>query len=153
MAARRYRYSVGNEEDPGDPWGRSELLIEPDGAVSLQHVFPGPLAARAWTGRVRPAALDALRDSLERAGFPAGPAAPPAAGSGLRRLTVETRDGSASVVLPWHLPASAPSGYAETFDVLDGVIRQVTGSAVAYPSTQSDIVSDIAEAPAGDPLI
>ncbi|WP_433726021.1 hypothetical protein ACQP2Y_08185 [Actinoplanes sp. CA-051413] len=143
MAARRYGYSVGNESDPGDPWGRSELSIEPDGRVSLRHHFPGPLATRGWTGRVEAAALEALRGALEEAGFPDGPSAPPVAGSGLRRLTV----GTAYVALPWHLPA-AQAAYAKAFDLLDGVIHELTAGAVAYPTTHTGLVSDIT--PAGE---
>ncbi len=146
MTARRYRYRVGNEHDPGDPWGRSDLVVEPDGAVSLQHHFPVSPSASAWTGRVRPAALEALSVALEQAGFPAGPASPPPAGSGLRRLTVETPDGSAGVVLPWNGTSSLP-GYAQACDILDGVIRQLTGGLVGYPSTQPTIVTDIVTAP------
>ena len=33
------RYSVGNEHDPGDPWGRSELVIHADGSARLDHHF------------------------------------------------------------------------------------------------------------------
>ncbi|MEU8613145.1 hypothetical protein AB0C29_34705 [Actinoplanes sp. NPDC048791] len=142
MAARRYGYSVGNESDPGDPWGRSELSIEADGRVSLRHHFPGPLATRGWTGRVEATMLEALRGALEEAGFPDGPSAPPVAGSGLRRLTV----GTAYVALPWHLPA-AQAAYAKAFDLLDGVIHELTAGAVAYSTTHTGLVSDINEAP------
>jgi len=33
MAWLTIRYSVGNEHNPGDPWGRSELVIRADDRV------------------------------------------------------------------------------------------------------------------------
>ncbi|GAA3337147.1 hypothetical protein GCM10020358_12350 [Amorphoplanes nipponensis] len=142
MTERRYRYSVGNEHDPGDPWGRSELVIEPDGVTRLDHHFPVSPGPRSWTGRIPPAAVRALWRGLEQAGFPAGPASPPPAGSALRRLTVETPRGAVGVVLPWNLAASA-EGYAAVADLIDGVISQLTGGAVDHPSTRPAVVSDI----------
>jgi hypothetical protein len=62
------RYSVGNEHNPADPWGRSEL-----GLVS------------------------------------------------------------------WDDPA-LPPGYAEVFDLIDAVIRQLSGDAVDYPTTRGPVV-------------
>ncbi len=47
MAAGRYDramtgltigYSVGNEHNPSDPWGRSELVIQADGSARLDHI-------------------------------------------------------------------------------------------------------------------
>ncbi|MFI7543953.1 hypothetical protein [Actinoplanes sp. NPDC049599] len=60
MTARRCRYSVGNEHDPGDPYG----------TASLHHRFPVTPGAHGWTGQVQPAALRALAGALARAGFP-----------------------------------------------------------------------------------
>ena len=34
-------------------------------------------------------------------------------------------------------------GYAEAFDVLDGVIRQLSGEDVSYPTKQQKIVRNI----------
>lgn len=39
MASFTVRYSVGNEHNPGDPWGRSELVIHADGSARLDHHF------------------------------------------------------------------------------------------------------------------
>src|ERR1044072_3593344 len=66
-------YSVGNEHDPGDPWGRSELGLQPDGSARLDHFFSRRGPAGAWTGRVDEAALRTLWSALEQAGFPAAP--------------------------------------------------------------------------------
>jgi len=60
----------------------------------------------------------------------------------LRRLTVETDGTPQHAILDWHRTSSLP-GYAEAFDLLDGVIRQLSGDAVPYPTTQPAIVRDI----------
>lgn len=143
MPARTVRYSAGNEHNPGNPWGRSELVIAPDGSARLDHHFSRQPRAGAWTGRVDAAALGALWAALERAGFPAAPPLRPVAGATLRTLTV-LRDGAApqQALLDWHQAASLP-GYAEAFDLLDGVVRQLSGGEVPYPSAQPPIVADI----------
>jgi hypothetical protein len=73
MASFTVRYSVGNEHDPGDPWGRSELVIQADGSARLDHHFSRGREPRAWAGRVDAAALGQLLAALDRAGFPAVP--------------------------------------------------------------------------------
>jgi hypothetical protein len=143
MTVRLLRYSVGNENNPGDPWGRSELVIQPDGTARLDHHFSRVRMVSAWTGQVDATALDALWAALERAGFPAVPTSPPVGGASLRRLTLEVDGTSQQASVDWHLASSLP-GYAEAFDVLDGVVRQLSGDAVAYPTGQSGIVRNIA---------
>jgi hypothetical protein len=137
------RYTVGNEHDPGDPWGRSELVIHADGSARLEHRFSRVPGAGAWTGQVDGAALNALRVALDRAGFPAAPPpVPPVAEATPRRLAVEL-DGAAYHVTVGRAAASLP-GYAEAFDLLDGIIRQLSGDVVDYPTSQPPIVRDIA---------
>ena len=144
MAGAAIRYSTGSEHSPADPWGRSELAIEPGGRARLDHHFSRGRPARAWTGQVDPAALAALRAALHEAGFPAvpgpGPLPPDAA---VRRLAVEADGTAQQVSLGWHQTPSLP-GYATAFDILDGVIRQLSGDTVPYPSAQPQIVRDIA---------
>jgi hypothetical protein len=48
--------------------------------------------------------------------------------------------------LGWHQTPSLP-GYATAFDILDGVIRQLSGGVVPYSSAQPAIVSGIAQLP------
>jgi hypothetical protein len=163
MASSTVRYSVGNEHNPGDPWGRSELVIHPDGSARLDHHFSRGREPRAWTGQVDLAALGELLTALRRAGFPAVPpmpALPP--GATLRRLALEANgtangtvgsatdgaaDGATSGVpqqalVGWHQAPSMP-GYAEAFDLLDAVIRQLSGDAVRYPTKRGQIVHGI----------
>jgi hypothetical protein len=153
MAGRTIRYRVGNEHNPTDPWGRSELVIHPDGTARLDHFFSrgGPAGpAGTWTGRVDPDALAQFWTHLTRAGFPAVPAASPLPpDSTVRTLTVEAdgrdgRDGSSEhAYVSWHQTPSLP-GYAEAFDLIDAVIRQLSQDAVRYPTEQAQIVYDIA---------
>ena len=45
--------------------------------------------------------------------------------------------------LDWHRSTALP-GYADVFDLLDGVIRQLSGDSVRYPTSQPTVVSEIA---------
>jgi hypothetical protein len=135
-------YSVGNERNPGDPWGRSELVIAADGSARLDHYFSRAGGAGGWTGQVDATVLEALRSALERAGFPAAPMFRPVAGSTVRVLTVEEQGNRRQALVDWHQALSLP-GYAEAFDLLDGVIRQLSGGTVGYPTKQSAVVHDI----------
>ena len=144
---RQVHYSVGNESNPGDPWGRSELVVAGDGAAHLEHHFSRARTVGAWSGRVDPAALDQLWQALEVASFPAAPTTPFVPGSSLRRLTVTIDGVPAQAILDWHTTSTMP-GYAEAFDLLDGIVRQLSGDAVPYPTTQPPIVHDVAAVPA-----
>jgi hypothetical protein len=80
--------------------------------------------------------------ALDRAGFPAVPEFRPVAGATFRTLTVEAGGTTRQALLDWHQAPALP-GYSEAFDLLDGVIRQLSGGAVPYPSTQPVLVRDI----------
>jgi len=143
MTTRQVHYTVGNENNPTDPFGRSVLVIGPDGAASLEHHFSRSRTVGRWTGRVDPAALQSLWSALELAGFPAMPTATFLPGSSLRQLTVDVDGTPQQTLIDWHGAAKLP-GYAEAFDLLDGVIRQLSGDSVTYPTKQPPIVHDIA---------
>jgi uncharacterized protein YjbI with pentapeptide repeats len=145
MAERAVRYSTGNENNPADPFGRSELTVQPGGAARLEHHFPAHGPVRAWTGRVGGAALDELWAALDEAGFPAAPGGALPPDSTLRRLVIEDGGTTRQAAVGWHQAASLP-GYATAFDIIDGVIRQLSGEVVRYRSTQPPIVTEIAEA-------
>jgi hypothetical protein len=145
MAMRVVRYSVGNENNPSDPWGRSELMIGADGVARLDHFYSRRVPSTgAWTGRVAPAALDALWAGLEQAGFPVPPSQTFMPGSTIRQLTVEVDGVPQSTMVDYHKSSKFP-GYAEAFDVLDGVIRQLSGDTVPHPTKQPPIVSDVTD--------
>jgi hypothetical protein len=135
-------YSVGNEHNPGNPWGRSELVITPDGHARFDHFFSRQSGTGSWVGQIGQAALASLWAALDRAGFPEVPAFQPVAGATLRVLTLQIGDTQQTAVTDWHEAPALP-GYAEAFDVLDGVISQLSGGRVPYPSAQAPIVRDI----------
>ena len=140
MAWIMIRYSVGNEHDPGDPWGRSELVIRADGSVRLDHHFSRGGGARAWVGCVDAAVLGELLAALDRAGFPAVPATGPLPpGAALRRLTVEGDGVAREALVSWHRTQSLP-GYDEAFGLIDAVIRQLSGDAVPYKAERGPVV-------------
>lgn len=114
-------YSVGNKNNPGDPWGRTELTIEIDGSARLDQDSLGGLFA--WTGRVVPSALDRFWSALEEAGFPEFPMLMPPAGSATRYLTVGDGPSAREIFLPYHAPVR---GYSDAFFLLDSVIRQLS---------------------------
>lgn len=147
MAMRVLRYSVGNEHDPGDPWGRSELVIQHDGGARLDHHFSRVGTVSAWTGRIDEVALEALWSALQRAAFPMAPNTLLTPGASPRRLTVEGEGASEQAVIGYH-EASALPGYAEAFDLLDAIARQLSGDAVTYPTSLPMIVRDVVEVPA-----
>jgi hypothetical protein len=134
------RYSVGNEHNPADPLGRSELVIHPDGSARLDHHFSRGGEPRAWSGHVDAAALDELLAALDRAGFPPSRPAqgfPP--DSALRWLAVEAAGAVQQGVISRDDPSPQP-GYAAAFDLIDAVIRQLSGAAVNYPTKRGTVV-------------
>jgi hypothetical protein len=98
------------------------------------------LAASAAAGHVDAPVPGELLAALGRAGFPAVPPAgslPPDAA--LRRLTVEAGGTVQEALVSWHQTPSLP-GYAEAFDLIDAVIRQLSEDAVRYPTKQGQVV-------------
>ncbi len=147
MAWLTIRYSVGNEHNPGDPWGRSELVIRADGSARLDHHFSRGRGSRAWAGDIDPVALDDLTAALDRAGFPLVPPEPPLPpDSALCWLTVEEEDDPAQQALVARHRASSLPGYAEAFGLLDAAIRELSGDAVQYPATGRSVVRGAAAA-------
>jgi uncharacterized protein YjbI with pentapeptide repeats len=145
MTGRTIRYRTGNEHNPSDPFGRSELVLHADGQARLDHHFSRKRRTGAWTGQVDAAAVSALFAALDEAGFPAVPGPgflPP--DSTTRTLIVEAGGASQQVSLGWHQTPPQP-GYGVAFDILDGVIRQLSGTDVPYRSTQPPIVGNITE--------
>jgi hypothetical protein len=135
MAARVLRYSAGNEHNPADPWGRSELTVRGDGRAELEQHHSRRAGTSAWGGQVDPAALDALWAALDQAGFPAPPPARPVPpDSVIRRLTVEAEgaegaEGAAQTVLL----AGPAQGYGAVVALLDGLIHRLSEGTVGRP--------------------
>jgi hypothetical protein len=137
----RIEYATGLENAPGDPFGRTELVIEPDGAARLEHRHVG--RHRAWTGRIDPQVLERLQAALERAGFPNVARHPVPAGATIRTLVAE-RDGSREGVhVAWHAAKDLP-GYDEAFAILDSLVRQMSEDTVkAAPDSLPPAVAEL----------
>jgi hypothetical protein len=139
------RYRVGNEHNPADPWGRSELVIHPCGSARLDHHFSMGGESRAWFGHVDSAAFGELLAALEQAGFPPfAPAVPFPPDTTLRWLAVEADGAVRQGIINWDDPAPQP-GYAVAFDLIDAVICQLSGDAVGYPTKRGTVVHGAVE--------
>ncbi|AUX38748.1 uncharacterized protein SOCE26_001260 [Sorangium cellulosum] len=123
----RVEYEAGNEHNPGDPFGRTVLVIDALGVARLENYRIGQ--HHAWTGVIDPAVLSRLTAALQAAGFPAAPRLPVPAGSALRHLSVSGAL-SGQVLLPWHGVAQL-AGYNDAFAVLDSLVRQLSRGALA----------------------
>jgi hypothetical protein len=125
MTPRALRYSAGNEHSPTDPWGRSELVIQPDGRARLDHHFSRGRGTRVWTGRVGAAALNALWAAVDQSGFPAAPRPQLVPDATVHQLTVQAGEGPSQQAIVDRL--QPPPGYGAVFDLLDQVIGQLSG--------------------------
>ncbi len=119
-------YTIGNEHDPGDPFGRIALHIELDGAAKLEH--HSRAGNSAWAGQVDTAQIEAFMRALDRARFPSVPQHMPPAGSAMRRLTVEM-NGEVQGVLMTESLGNELDGYKDAFAILDSLAVQLSGGA------------------------
>ncbi|MGZ3454051.1 MAG: hypothetical protein ACXVEF_30875 [Polyangiales bacterium] len=140
----RIGYRVGSERNPGDPFGRSNLEIQPDGCARLdQHTRAG---TTSWTGIVSSTALEQFWNALEEADFPVIPRHPVPAGSAIRALIVGPHaPESPSAHIAYHAAAELP-GYGVAFGILDQVIRQISEDTVKCVPLGEPIVEQVARA-------
>lgn len=138
----RIEYHVGNEYDPGNPFGRSALTIDVDGRARHELITRGP--SFAWTAVVIASARERLWSALEEAGFPACPMIMPPAGATIRSLTVGEGADAATIDLPFH---ASVAGYDVAFSILDAILRQTSEDMVKdAPATSSPLVEGVARA-------
>jgi hypothetical protein len=107
----RITYGVGNKNNPGDPWGHTELTIELDGRARLDQDALG--GAFSWTGTVAASALESFWSALEEGGFPAVPEHPVPAGSATRILTIGADPRSPVVYIAYHAVSSWTNAASE----------------------------------------
>jgi hypothetical protein len=137
----RLTYSVGNEHNPANPFGRNELAIECDGAVRLEHHRFGQ--QRGWTGSVGRAVLDRLWTALDLAEFPNIAYQRLPADSTIRVLSAESGPIRETVHVAWHAAKDLP-GYDEAFMILDAIVRELSEDTVRVTSAlQPPFVTDI----------
>jgi hypothetical protein len=129
----RIDYSAGNEHAPSNPWGRTDLSIEPDGKASLEHRRLGRY--RAWRGSVDAATVTRVHDALAKVGFPDVPPHPVAAGATIRVLTFVEGERQRTAMVAWHAAKDLP-GYAEAFEVLDSIVRQLSEDTVPLAANE-----------------
>lgn len=119
----RISYGVGNKYNPGDPWGRSSLVIEPDGSARLDQDTLGGVFS--FTGTVTAAALERFWKALDEAGFPTVAEHKTPAGSATRSLTIGDAPDAPTARIAYHATGSMP-GYGVAFSLLDSVVRQIS---------------------------
>ena len=143
MERDRIYYQVGSEHNPGDPFGRSNLVIEIDGVARLdQYTRAGH---SAWTGKVAVSALDKFWGALDEAGYPDFPYHLAPGGSAIRDLNVGG-PGKKSAYIAYHAAESIP-GYNVAFHLLDTIIRQISEDTVkAVPAGDRTLVHTITRA-------
>jgi hypothetical protein len=138
---RRLDYNAGLENAPGDPFGRTELSLEPDGSARLTHKHVGEV--RTWTAKVDVTTLQTLWDALERGGFPTIPPHRIPGGSAMRTLVAHVGDAQQTGHVAWN-SAKDLAGYSDAFPILDSIVRQISEDTVqAAPNTLPPCVTDI----------
>ena len=137
----RIYYTIGNEHNPGDAFGRIILTIEADGSAVLEHHTRS--SAATWTGRVDPSAIERIRSALAASSFPDRPREPVPAGSTIRQLELVTDDEPQYAQLTDDQGASL-DGYQDAFAVLDSLAIQMSGGAYGRGSdTLEPSVTDV----------
>lgn len=115
-------YSIGNEHNPTDPFGRVHLRISPSGTAALENV--SRRGRRAWRAMVRPESMERLQAALIASGFPAMPLTPAVPDAAIRVLTV-------GPVTAYVSPEAAKlPGYVEVFGLLDAIADEISGGTV-----------------------
>lgn len=142
MTRGRLTYTVGNEKNPSNPFGRSVLAIEVAGAARLDH-HTRDGGHTAFAGTVVPGALDRIWAGLDKAKFPNAPTQVMTVGSTIRILAVEVGGKKDTAHIEWHA-ATQFAGYAEAFLLLDQLIRQLSGNTVErVAATTDELVTNI----------
>jgi hypothetical protein len=120
----RLTYTIGSEHNPANPFGRSVLVVEPDGAARLDQYRVGQ--RNSWSGVVPRATLERLWAALDQAGFPVvvtPERLPPDATT--CSIAVRGADGTEAVVhLEFHA-AQKLLGYAEAVRLLETLGRTI----------------------------
>lgn len=122
----RIWYTVGEEQNPSNPFGRVVLTIEGDGTATLEHHFIG--GDGAWTGKVDPELIARIRSELARSPFPDAPREPIPPGTTLRQLEVVTDEEPQYVILST-FQGDRLDGYREAFALLDAIATRLSGGA------------------------
>jgi len=135
------QYQAGNEYSPFDTFGRFVLELDSGGAVRVTH-HRRVGTPRRWTADAGTGVVERVLAALGRAGFPAWPdLPPPLPDTTIRSLTVDGGP-TGGVMLPWDAVAGLP-GYAEAFELLDGLVAQLTGLEILAAAPADPAVTGI----------
>jgi hypothetical protein len=115
-------FTIGNEHNPSDPFGRVVISIGDDDRVTLEHFSRAGNAT--YTADLSPGVREEITSALARGGFPEVPPHQIPAGGAIRRLDVDGQ--SASMYDDF---GKSLDGYKEAFAILDSLTLQLTGYA------------------------
>jgi hypothetical protein len=119
----RLTYSVGNEHNPTNPFGRTTLTVEQDRTARLERVRFGQ--QQTWTDVVEAATLDRLAAALERAGFPEVSRQPLVPDATVCSIGIEA-DGTQQVAQLELYASKTLPGYGEALQVLEEIVRTLS---------------------------
>ena len=133
-------YTIGNEFNPGDPFGRIVLTIDDAHHATLEHHWMQ--GNGAWEGDVAPGFLEDVRAALARGGFPHVPPHPVPGGATFRQVELVAADDPQYAMLEERFGMQS-EGYKDAFVVLDALAtalsggRYRAGDAAAAPSVSN----------------
>jgi hypothetical protein len=132
-------YTLGNEFDPGDPFGRIALTVAGDGAAELQlHSRNG---GGSWTGEVADGVFEQVRSDLVRGDFPKVPPHPVPAGSAMRQLELASDDHEPQYAMLTERLGRELDGYQQAFATLDSLAVQLSSG--AYKGAQDTLAPSV----------
>ena len=119
-------FTIGNEFNPGDPFGRVALTIDDQDRVTLEHYSRQGNAT--YTAELGDGVLDEIRQALADGGFPQVPQHQVPAGAAIRQLELVT-DGEPVSASMYDDFGKTFDGYRDAFAILDSLTLQLTGHA------------------------
>lgn len=119
-------FTIGNEFNPSDPFGRVVLTIDDAEHVTLEH--HSRQGSATYTAELGPGVLDELRAALARSDFPVVPQHHIPAGAAIRQLELVT-DGEPRSASMYDDFGKQLDGYKDAFAILDSLTLQLTGYA------------------------
>jgi hypothetical protein len=119
-------FTIGNEHNPGDPFGRVVLTIDDANHLVLEHY--ARQGNSSCTADVGAGVVDDIRAALARGGFPQVPRHQIPAGATMRQLELVT-DGEPQYAMVEDFFGKQLEGYRDAFAILDSLTLQLTGNA------------------------
>lgn len=117
-------FTLGNEFNPGDPFGRVVIAIDDASRVTLEHYSRQGNAT--YTAQLGAGVLDEIRSELARGGFPHVPQHQIPGGAAIRQLELLI-DGEPGYALLYDDFGKQLDGYDSAFGILDSITLQLTG--------------------------